>query len=310
MSQLQLRLRSPATLQCQQRRAARSTALLIALLAVGVGCKSLSYPDVEPEPEPGPEVHVFGDATPVPTRDARVWTELARAGREELRSGNLQAAESRFRAALAATNELPAHDARARAALTNLLHLGETYQQRKLYDDAARITSLVVDESGAGRGPDFDSAARLLLRQGAYFEESDRSLEAAPLYACALGLDGAGPHAGSDYFWLRLAAARLELGEGRFETAAVDLARLLGEIDANSVDARIATRLTLAVAEAGRGEITAAEGELRMAREEAEAAGPAAVETLDTGLAELVGWLRESGLPDEANRLESIAALP
>jgi len=287
-------------------RAASKTCLLLSLLALASGCQSLSYPSVEPEPEP----QAAPAAVPMPTRNARVWTDLSRAGRDELRAGNLQGAESRFRAALAATADLPPHDARARAALSNLLRLGESYQAQGLYEDAARIASLVVDESRAGREPDFASAAPLLQRQGRYFESTDRRAEAEPLYTCALQLAGAGPEAGADYHALRLDLARLQLADGRFDAAASGLEQLLVELEPHAFDQRSSTRLALAVAEAARGETASAEREVRLAREEAAAAGPAAVAALRTKLANFGAWLRESGLESEASLLETLGARP
>ncbi len=212
-------------------RCARGACAALAWLALGLlaaGCSGLSYPE-QPEPADGPQA-ALSSASP----ERRAWIAHSRSGREALRLHQYEAAEDGFLAAISATGGLPPSDARAQAALGNLIRLAGAYQQQQRFEDAARVTAHVVSESRAGPRPYFEAAAPVLLRQGQYLEAGGRAADAAALYEFALGLEGAHGDAGStsERLELRRHLANAYVAEGRLAEAAPLLEALQSEIEA------------------------------------------------------------------------------
>lgn len=84
--------------------------------------------------------------------DSASWSALSRAGHQAMLPRRFAQAEQSFVAALAETDGLPAHDARKRASLGNLVHLAAAYHRADRPEDAARLMSMVRDHLRAGSG--------------------------------------------------------------------------------------------------------------------------------------------------------------
>ena len=201
----------------------RSAAIAWLTLAVAAsGCAGLSYPE-----EPPPRAAEPQSAAPTPAAGTNAWISHSRNGHEALRLGQLEIAEESFVAALTAASKLRPGDARQRAALGNLVRLAAMYQRGQRFEDAARLTAIVLAESRAGRRPDFETTVPVLLTQGRHLERSGRRADAVVLYEFAASLEPPRGAVTATQLELRRRLANAYVASQRLEEAAPLLESLL-----------------------------------------------------------------------------------
>ncbi len=193
--------------------------LCVALAALPCGCAGQSQSS-DPRPDP-----TLAGASPPASRpsaaagpamdstarpgDPQRWSEAVRRGREDLRVGNLEAAEESFLAGLDATGAMRPGDVRIEVTLANLQRVAERYCADGRSDDFARVAERVVAASPPrSNRPEL---AILLVELGELQVKQGRSDEAVASLERALEI-------------------RIRL-EGRDAATVVDLHRLLGRIE-------------------------------------------------------------------------------
>jgi len=185
-------------------------------------CLTMACPKPPPPPSP-----------PAPAFDSKAWTRASVAGRENLRTRDLAAAEAAFLRALDESQKLRTSDVRRQVSLSNLENVAEAYWEEGNSEGFARVGDRLAPEIERIRGARAPSLGDLYHRIGQArggleeWEKSKAALErATELKAAANPNDPAIAD-----LQVETALARTKLGD--FDAAQVEVEEALAYFEAH-----------------------------------------------------------------------------